>query len=62
MTDKSQTTPSPEVRAILGAFCKKQREKYGEDWKKKLSKEMAEQTAPVIEKLLNLRKQCQKKQ
>jgi hypothetical protein len=40
--------PSPEVRAILKAFCEKQREKYGEDWKKILAKEMAEKTTPVL--------------
>ena len=39
---KTDTTPSTEVKAILKAFCTKQREKYGDDWKKTLSKEMAE--------------------
>jgi hypothetical protein len=47
--------PSPEVKAMIGQFVRVQREKYGDDWKEKLSAEMAQQTAPFIERLLDLR-------
>lgn len=45
-------TPSPEVRALIKAFVEKQREKYGPDWKAKLSAEMAEQSQPFVDFLL----------
>ncbi len=48
--------PSPEVRAILKEFCKKQEEKYGPDWKKILAAEMAEKTTPVLLALQKLMK------
>lgn len=46
---------TPEVRAVLKTFCDIQREKYGPDWKAKLSAEMAAQTAPFIEALFKLK-------
>ncbi|QDP64088.1 MAG: hypothetical protein Unbinned2301contig1004_14 [Prokaryotic dsDNA virus sp.] len=50
-----RTEPSPRVKAMLRAFAQKQREEHGEDWKEKFAAKMAEQTSPVIEKLLELR-------
>lgn len=47
--------PSPEVKEILKEFVKKQKAKYGDDWKEILSKEMAEQTTPVLKGLLELK-------
>jgi hypothetical protein len=52
----SRPEPSPEVKKIIGEFCRIQREKYGEDWKKILAKEMAAKTTPVLEALLKLQK------
>lgn len=52
--------PSPEVKAVLRSFVAIQREKYGDDWKTKLSAEMAAKTAPLIEGLLSLRKDTPK--
>jgi len=48
--------PSPEVKAILKSFVAVQKEKYGDDWKKKLASEMAAKTAPVVHALLSMRK------
>lgn len=52
----SALEPSPEVKAVIRNFVAIQREKYGDDWKAKLSAEMAAKTAPLIEGLLSLRK------
>lgn len=37
----SVPTPSPEVKAILKTWVALQKEKYGENWKEILAKEMA---------------------
>lgn len=50
------TPPSPEVKAIIGEFCRIQREKYGPDWKRILAEEMAAQTRPFLEKVLAAQK------
>jgi hypothetical protein len=50
-----KTEPSPEVKAILSAWVKAQRAKYGENWKEIKAAEMAAQTAPAIERLLKIR-------
>jgi hypothetical protein len=50
--------PSPEVEALVKAFCDKQREKYGSEWKKILGKEIAAKTAPVFEAILKLTKKA----
>ncbi|MGF7008105.1 hypothetical protein [Aminobacter sp. BE322] len=55
-----KTEPSPEVKAILAEFVKKQRAKYGPDWKEKLAAEMAEKAAPVVTALLALRDRAKK--
>lgn len=52
--------PSPEVKAMLGAFVRKQREKYGDDWKRIKAEEMTAQMSPVIHGLLELGKQVKK--
>jgi hypothetical protein len=49
-----KTEVSPEVKAILSAYVKAQREKYGDDWKRIKAAEMAAQTAPVVGDLLAL--------
>lgn len=54
MSDRKE--PSPEVKKILGEFCRLQREKYGPDWKRVLAGEMAEQAKPGIEAILRLQK------
>lgn len=43
-TSTSTTTPTAEVKAILKEFCKINKEKYGDNWKEILAKEMAEKT------------------
>lgn len=48
--------PSPEVKKIIGEFVRVNREKYGDDWKKILAKEMADQSRPFLEALLKLQK------
>lgn len=48
--------PSPEVKAIIGEFCRIQREKYGPNWKRILAEEMAAKTAPVLQKFIELQK------
>lgn len=40
--------PSPEVRKLIGQWAKMQHEKYGENWKEILAKEMADKTAPLL--------------
>ena len=47
------TEPSPEVRAILKYWITMQREKYGEDWKKKLAVEMASSAERLLTVLIN---------
>ena len=49
-----------EVKKILKSWCDMQREKYGDNWKEIVAKQMTEKTAPTIEKLLKLRKQNDK--
>jgi hypothetical protein len=44
--------PSPEVKKVISEFVRVQREKYGEDWKAILAKEMAEKTAPFVQAFL----------
>jgi hypothetical protein len=56
MTDVSRPTPSPEVRAMLAEFARVNRERYGENWKEIVAKQVAESTAPVLSALLKLRK------
>ena len=60
MRKDSQTTPSPEVKAILKAYCQKKREQLGDNWKEIESKRLAEETTkaiwPVIDALQKLRK------
>lgn len=56
MTDMTRPKPSPEVRAMLAEFARINREKYGENWKEIVAKEIAERTAPVLSALLKLRK------
>lgn len=56
----SAPEPSPEVKAMIRNFVAIQREKYGDDWKAKLSAKMAAETAPLIEGLLSLRKDTPK--
>jgi hypothetical protein len=55
----SRPTPSPAVRAMLSEFVRINRERYGENWKEIVAKEMAAKTAPVLEALLKLRKGSQ---
>ncbi len=52
----SDLKPSPEVKAILSDFVRVNREKYGDDWKAILAKKMSEQSAPMLEAFLKLRK------
>jgi len=47
---------SPEVKKILGEFCRIQREKYGSDWKAILAKEMVDKSRPFLEALLKSQK------
>lgn len=56
----SMPEPSPEVKAMIRSFVSIQREKYGEDWKEKLSAEMAAKATPFVEALLSLRKDAPK--
>lgn len=49
-----KTEPSPEVKVILSDYVRRQREKYGENWKEIKAAEMAAQTAPVIHRLMSL--------
>ena len=49
---KPRSEPSPEVKATIRSFVDIQRAKYGDDWKEKLSAEMAAKTAPQITALL----------
>jgi hypothetical protein len=49
-----RTEPSPEVKKILGEFCRIQREKYGDDWKAIPAKEMSAKTTPFLQALLKL--------
>lgn len=48
--------PSAEVKQVLSAFVRVQKEKYGDDWKSKLAKELAAKTTPIVVALLELRK------
>lgn len=43
-TSTSTTTPTAEVKAIFKEFCKINKEKYGDNWKEILAKEMADKT------------------
>lgn len=52
--------PSPEVKVIISDFVRIQREKYGDDWKEKLSAEVAAGAAPFVNALLSLRKDAPK--
>lgn len=52
----TRLAPSPEVKALLGEFCRIQREKHGEDWKRILAEEMAAKTAPVLQRFIELQK------
>ncbi|UGY23752.1 hypothetical protein HU675_0038365 [Bradyrhizobium septentrionale] len=52
MSDRPRPEPSPEVKAIIAEFVAIQKAKYGPDWKKKLSAEMAAKSAPFIDALL----------
>ena len=54
-------TPSPEVKAVFKTFVDIQREKYGPDWKEKLSKEMAAQSVKTLGPLLVAWQKAQKK-
>lgn len=46
--NKDAPMPSPEVKAIIKKFVEIQKEKYGDDWKEKLSAEMAASTTPFL--------------
>lgn len=48
--------PSPEVRAIIKKFVEVNREKYGPDWKKIVSKQMADASRPYVEAILKMGK------
>ena len=52
----SAVKPSSEVKKAIGEFVRVQREKYGDDWKAILAKEMAEKSAPLLQALLKDRK------
>jgi hypothetical protein len=52
--DFKKFVPAPEVRAALKSFIAKQREHYGDDWKEKLSAEMAEKAMPFMRALQQL--------
>jgi hypothetical protein len=56
MTTATRPAPSPEVRAMLAEFARINRERYGENWKEIVAKQVAESTAPVLSALLKLRK------
>jgi hypothetical protein len=49
--------PSPEVKAILRAWCEQQRVKYGPDWKEKLAAEMAPPAAKLYKALSDVHDQ-----
>ena len=53
----STPDPSPEVKAILREFVRVKKEKYGDDWKKIVAGELADQTTPVLRALLRTKKQ-----
>jgi len=40
--------PSPEVKQAIREFVRVQREKYGDDWKERLSAEMTNEAMPVL--------------
>ncbi|WP_439398690.1 hypothetical protein ACRQ5Q_15085 [Bradyrhizobium sp. PMVTL-01] len=44
------------MKALIGEFCRIQREKYGPDWKRILAEEMAAKSTPVLQKLIELQK------
>lgn len=44
--------PSPEIKSILKEFVRINREKYGEDWKNILAKEISSKSVPFIDALL----------
>ncbi|UGY15147.1 hypothetical protein HAP48_0042585 [Bradyrhizobium septentrionale] len=52
MSEAPRPEPSDEVKAILREFVAIQKAKYGPDWKKKLSAEMAAKSRPFIDALL----------
>jgi hypothetical protein len=50
MTTAAQ--PTPEVRALLKEWCDMMRAQYGDDWKKIVTKQMADASRPYLEALL----------
>lgn len=46
-----QVKPSPEVKAVIKAWCDEQQAKYGDGWKKVLAAKMAEEMRPTLERL-----------
>lgn len=51
-----KTEPSPEVKEMIRRFVQVQRLKYGPDWKKVLSAEMAAKATPFVNALLAFRR------
>ena len=48
--------PSAEVKAILGDYCRRQRELLGSDWKAIKAAELTREMAPGLNKLFDLLK------
>ena len=47
---------SPEATALIKQWCDMQKEKYGENWKEILAKEMAKETMKKLQPLFELQR------
>jgi len=57
MSADELSEPSPEVKELIREWVKLNKKKYGPKWKEILAQEMTEQSMPLINELLNLKKE-----